>query len=222
MRFHVTKDASKKNQIFEATFACIHEEGAKAVTIRSIAKRAAISQGLLHYYFKSKQALLSEFTQALLDDGVANLQEAVEAASSPVEKLEAFFKSGRDFVEKHGDRMIVIQEVWSLGIADPGLKKILRKHVEDLISITASIFAQGEKEKSFRKLGDEARTLHIIYHAFVLGMGVFMQLDRGFVHPRAFQLICEDLKKMALKGSKKNRPRGHGRHERSFVDESSE
>jgi AcrR family transcriptional regulator len=213
MRFHVTKDDAKKNQIFEATFACIYEEGAKAVTIRSIAKKAAVSQGLLHYYFKSKQALLSEFIQTLLDNGVANLKKAVEAAPSPVEKLEAFFKSGRDFVEKHGDRMIVIQEVWSLSTADTGLKKILRKHVEELMAITASIFAQGEKEKCFRKMGDEARTLHTIYHAFVLGMGVFMQLDRGFVDPRAFQLICEDLKKMALKGSKKNRPTGHGRHE---------
>lgn len=203
MRFHVTKNDAKKNQLFEATFACIYEEGAKAVTIRSIAKRAAVSQGLLHYYFKSKQALLSEFIQTMLDNGVANLKQAVEAASSPAEKLEVFFKSGKDFVEKHGDRMIVIQEVWSLSTADPGLKKILRKHVQDLISITASIFAQGEKEKSFRKMGNEARSLHIIYHAFVLGMGLFGQLDRGLVDPKAFQVICENLKKIALKSGKK-------------------
>ena len=45
-------------KILEAAFAVLGRDGYENVSIKDIAEEAGVAQGLVHYYFKSKQQLV--------------------------------------------------------------------------------------------------------------------------------------------------------------------
>lgn len=198
MKFHLKKDETKKNQILEATFTCIYEHGARAVTMRSIAGTANVSQGLLHYYFKNKQNLFTEFFQILFDRVVRNLENSLKPADSATKKLEGFFKDGQDFVEKHTELMLVGLEIWAMSIRDTKLKRVFADYLKSMQGILKGILEQGEREKTFNLVGKDSDALFILYHAFIIGMGVFHHVNRSH-HARAFQIITESLNRIILR-----------------------
>ena len=147
MKFKVKKDDVKKSRIFEATFKCIYERGAAAVTLRSIAEKANVSQGLLHYYFKSKENLFAQFIEVSLGKWTDDLQQSIgQSYASAEEKLEIFFKMGRDFAKKHGELLVVLQEIWAMSIRHPKLRKVFVDAIQQERRILEDILKQGEKE----------------------------------------------------------------------------
>ncbi len=200
MKFTIIKHDTKKNQILEATFKCIYEKGARATTMRSIAKRANVSQALLHYHFKNKENLLSEFIQIVLDNLVDSLGKSLSPSDTPKKKLDIYFNYGRNYAEKKGDIVLVVQEIWAISIRDAKLKKVFSDHIKKMSSLLESILAKGEKEGVFNKVSKDCYTFHRTYFAFVVGMGILLQVDRSS-SSKAFDFIEKDLKKIILKTS---------------------
>jgi len=202
MKFNMIKHDIKKNQILEATFKCIDEKGARATTMRSIAKRAKVSQALLHYHFKTKENLLSEFIQIVLDNLVDNLEKSLDPSDTPKQKLDTYFNYGRNYAEKQGEIVLVVQEIWAISIRDPKLKKVFSRHIKKMSRVLEGILEQGEKEKIFNKVRKDYYTLHRSYFAFVVGMGILLQVDRSS-SSKAFDFIQKDLEKIIYKNPPK-------------------
>src|ERR1700733_252916 len=57
---------NKESEIIVAAFQCIGEVGIAATTTRVVARRAQLNQGLIHYYFRSKDALLLGAMKSLM------------------------------------------------------------------------------------------------------------------------------------------------------------
>ena len=77
MRIQIKKSEKnnvKRKEIINATFKCIYEKGAEEVSMRSIAREANINQSTLHYYFKNKENLLTEFVRALFDRFIYDIE----------------------------------------------------------------------------------------------------------------------------------------------------
>src|SRR5215472_15882219 len=53
-----THNADNRERLIAAGYAVLAEKGIEATTVKEIARRAGVSPGLFHYYFKSKDALL--------------------------------------------------------------------------------------------------------------------------------------------------------------------
>lgn len=206
MKFRIKKDDVKKNQILEATFKCVYEQGAAGATMRSIAERARVSQGLLHYYFKSKENLFSQFIEVSLGKWTDDLQESLgRSYTSAEEKLELFFNVGRDFVEKHGELLVVLQEIWAMSIRHHKLKKVFVDAIRKEREILEDILKQGENEKSFSKgVHKKANALQSNYGAMVLGIGILSQLDRS-TDFEAFDITVSNLKRIILKNPPKSK-----------------
>lgn len=49
---------SRRSELIDATLRVIASEGVKAATVRAIAEEAAVTQGLIRYYFRSKDELI--------------------------------------------------------------------------------------------------------------------------------------------------------------------
>ena len=71
-----------KERIILATVACIEKEGIKAVTVRSIAKEAAVNVAAINYYFGSKDRLLEETLARTLGELAEALQELDQAIAA--------------------------------------------------------------------------------------------------------------------------------------------
>lgn len=64
---HPDKKQQTKEKILDATLEFIQKEGFEAVTIRKIADLSATNISLVNYYFGSKENLLSETIEVILN-----------------------------------------------------------------------------------------------------------------------------------------------------------
>src|SRR2546427_10148414 len=55
---HSTKAADTRAKILHAAFTVLSRQGYENSSIKEIAEEAGVAQGLVHYYFKSKQQLV--------------------------------------------------------------------------------------------------------------------------------------------------------------------
>lgn len=79
----------RRKQLVEAAIATIHENGFAQATVARIARRAGVSNGIVHHYFASKDDLLFETMRSLLTDLRRDAVARLKRAASPHERLEA-------------------------------------------------------------------------------------------------------------------------------------
>src|SRR5262249_56351292 len=70
----------RRGEIVRATIRCLARDGYSGLTMKRIAREAKVSQGILHYCFADKRAILT----AALETVTADLDRRVAAAPAPV------------------------------------------------------------------------------------------------------------------------------------------
>src|SRR5207253_4936205 len=68
----------RRAEIVRATIRCLARDGYSGLTMKRVAREAGVSQGILHYYFTDKRAILV----AALETVTADLDRRVAAAQS--------------------------------------------------------------------------------------------------------------------------------------------
>ncbi|MCF2528724.1 TetR/AcrR family transcriptional regulator [Yinghuangia soli] len=74
--------ASAPEQILAAATELFHERSPAAVSLREIARRAEVNYGLIHHYFKSKEAVLGEVFRASAQQGGRLVADAPDSATA--------------------------------------------------------------------------------------------------------------------------------------------
>src|SRR5256712_7772419 len=69
----------RRTAIVRATIRCLARHGYTGLTMKKVAREAGVSQGILHYYFADKRAILL----AALETVTADLDRRVAAAPAP-------------------------------------------------------------------------------------------------------------------------------------------
>ena len=75
----------RREQIVRATIRCLARDGYAGLTMKKVARTAGVSQGILHYYFADKRAILV----AALEMVMADLDRRVAAAQARVPAIPA-------------------------------------------------------------------------------------------------------------------------------------
>lgn len=78
-RFSRKPPGDRRRSLVDATIACVAEDGVKATTVRAIAGRAGVTQGLIRHHFASKEALVA----AAYDHHMARMTGIVSDAAGP-------------------------------------------------------------------------------------------------------------------------------------------
>jgi AcrR family transcriptional regulator len=79
------KDANTEEKILTAAEEIFHEKGYDGARMQEIADKASINKGLLHYYFKTKDALFDAIFSIALKRMVSNIH-AILAMELPLEE----------------------------------------------------------------------------------------------------------------------------------------
>lgn len=82
------KDISTEQKILDAAEQVFHEKGYDGARMQEIADKATINKGLLHYYFKSKDALFEAIFNMALKRTVTNLNSILVMENSLEEKID--------------------------------------------------------------------------------------------------------------------------------------
>ncbi|MBI5844084.1 MAG: TetR/AcrR family transcriptional regulator [Deltaproteobacteria bacterium] len=80
----------RRNEIVQALYACLSEKGHEKVTTKEIALQAGLAPGVIHYYFKSKDEIVTCLMDHLAGKYQALFGEKMQELSNSSEFLKAF------------------------------------------------------------------------------------------------------------------------------------
>ena len=88
----------KAARIVESMRASVAARGIAGSTFDHVASEAGVSRGLLHYHFGTKEQLLVEVVRRECDVRLERLEQAIEAAGSAEDVLDALVRSFEDWL----------------------------------------------------------------------------------------------------------------------------
>jgi len=198
MKFDLTKYEIKKNIILNATYKCIFRQGITGISMRSIAKEAKINQPNLHYYFKSKENLLIEFTRAFFARCINDITKFLKPSDPPDKKLNAILEAGKEHVLKEKERYMVFAEIWSLAIKNPAMQKIFINHYMELYKVVDTIIEEGIQKGVFKNI--EKNVVSVFFITFIEGTGLLKHMRKNFPDLNTqFEIFTRTLKRMLFK-----------------------
>ena len=170
LRRFADRRGSKEIDILVAAFHCIAEIGIAATTTRAVAARANISQGAIHYYFDSKEALLLGVLRGLLSNSIANMRLIRDSDLSPREKLDHVLNLSTSFVRER-EEVIVRVALWAHCISKGGVwQETYSALFDDFRAVVIDIIEDGKAKGDF-KTDDSASAAEIIVSS-IFGIGM--------------------------------------------------
>jgi len=133
----------RKRQIFEAAMEVFDERGFERAKVEDVAARAGLARATIYYHFRSKRDLFVFLLRQGMEELGRAVSDAVSAASSPLEALEALIDSHVDFYTAHQSfARLVLTETWRTNPAKELSPAELLTH--DL-GVALEVFARAEK-----------------------------------------------------------------------------
>ncbi len=152
----------RKDQIIESAIDALASVGYTKTTLDQIAETADISRGVITYYFRSKDQLISEVMNRILTDQKQIIMGRVDEAASPRERLAEYIGASIDHMKSDRRHYEAQVELWSnLEYKKEFNQKIYRGCIE----IVSKILKEGIEAGVFRDVGrPECRGAHSGVH----------------------------------------------------------
>lgn len=199
------KDISTEQKILEAAEIIFHEKGFDGARMQEIANKATINKGLLHYYFKSKDALFEAIFDVAIRRMITNLN-AILAMDNPLEeKIELMVDAYLNMLSRNAALPLFV-----INGLNKNPDKFIAKHLGgNLKNMFASFKSCVDKEVRAGKIRPiDSRQLFMN----ILSMSIFPFLGRpmiqvvtGIDNKMFYQLMAErrtlikDFIKLALR-----------------------
>ncbi len=156
----------RRRQLIDATIESIAKHGLSETTMATVTKTANLSQGIVNFYFQSKELLLIETIGFLAEEHDAQWRMTFEnSGSSATEKLSALVES--DFHPSVCNRKKLT--VW---FAFYGEQKYRTAYRERCAEIDSDRLA--ETERMCRMIIDEGHYDHVDPHMFAQSLEAFI------------------------------------------------
>ncbi len=169
-------DDGKTSRILDAARSILAENGYAAATISQIAEKAGVSRGLLHYYFKNKQEMLTQVIRHNMEY-ILKTTETIFANAQDADQLaEDLSGSLRDVMEKDPNFFRLFLESWTLTRQGPGIAKWLAEmHARFRETICAGLELM-EKRQVIGPISNP-RGLAALLTGIVDGLGMHLAVD---------------------------------------------
>lgn len=181
----------RREQIVRATIRCLAREGYTRLTMKKVAREAGVSQGILHYYFADKRAMLAATLEAVTRD----LDRRVAAAQSRTgrdsrARLRALVRACLEVAVSRPEFWVVFVEFWGEMLHDRRLRNLNTAVYSRTRRLIGRLIAEGVRAGRFRPVDPRRAS------AVVLGLIDGLSLQLTF-DPEAFGVaeaarFCDD------------------------------
>lgn len=179
--------ATTREQIIQAAYRVLTEQGYDAATIKAIAREAGVAPGLLHYYFASKDELLIAVLKEISDRYTESGQQM--SASLPAEQLgEVSLNDALQRTLHHPETYRLRYELFALGLRNPALLPAVRSLLTNGRAGISHVVHTAVGERSF-----EAHTLASILLACFDGLALQHLAEPDFAIESAYRLLSRML-----------------------------
>jgi AcrR family transcriptional regulator len=126
-------------RILRVTMRCLAHSDCDRLSMREIAETAGVSKSLLHYHFKSKDALLLELVERFFEAMIARIARAASERSrtsvSGIEALEETLDAIWRELRGSGEMPAIILRLSARGTLEPAVRRQLTKVRKRIVSI---------------------------------------------------------------------------------------
>ncbi len=134
--------SDSRAKILEAAFGVLSREGYENVSIKDIAEEAGVAQGLVHYYFKSKQQLVLAVLFEVCKKMDVYTAEGTEGALEAFENFKALLRD-------RGDAHTLYIQLIGVGLHDKEIGAGIRENIRT---------ERGKVEELARQVLEERET----------------------------------------------------------------
>lgn len=147
----VENAARRRKQVIDAAVKSIADYGLSDTTLSTIANAAGLSQGTIIFYFKSKEALLTEAFRSQMEQYRAFWTEAVSSAGpDTIDKIIALTFAAIDPKVMTPQNLVLWNSFWNKTSSSPGLIELSRQYEAERLSVQLSLFDEVLKPTSDR------------------------------------------------------------------------
>lgn len=133
----------RREQLIEATIDTITRYGFRKTTLSQVAKRAKLSQGIVNFYFKTKDGLLLETLKFLAEEYEATWRRAVAATGpDPVAALNAIIETDLGPALCNRRKVPVWVAFWGESQSQPRFRKLCSQLADDYLAQTREIISR--------------------------------------------------------------------------------
>jgi len=175
----------RRKQITDALFNCLADSGHETVTIKDIAGRAGLHYGVIHYYFKSKDQIVSAMADSIISKYERLLLLQIQPARCAAEKISLALDFLVDeFIFKRRLNRVFYNLV-QMAFERPSVRDALRRQLRAYRGHITEAVNEGIASGEFRAAnGDDSAVLMV---ALIEGMALQWvidpkKLDRTQVH----------------------------------------
>ena len=172
----VPEEGSPRESILLPTVAAIAAGGESSVRITEVAREAGVTQGMVSYYFKDREGLISEAQLLKFREGVTQDTSGILASVKEVENAEEFHKFlqalTRDIIDQQRapNRMT---RIVALGASEshPDLRRHVHPAQEELIDGLEAVVTLAQ-QRGLIRTDLEPRAVAVFVTAYALGLVV--------------------------------------------------
>lgn len=189
----------RREQIVQATIRCLAREGYSGLTMKKVAREAGVSQGILHYYFPNKRAILVAALGRVMADLDRRVVREARGARDPRQRLRALIGACLSVAIEAREFWVVFVEFWGEMMHDRALLRINAELYARVRRLIGGIVAQGTRAGLFRRVNPEQAGAVIL--ALVDGLSLQLTFDpKAFTVAQAVRLGEEAVLRYLAKG----------------------
>ncbi|MEX2224329.1 MAG: TetR/AcrR family transcriptional regulator [Candidatus Rokuibacteriota bacterium] len=174
----------RREQIVRATIRCLARDGYAALTMKRVAAEAGVSQGILHYYFRDKAAMLAAAALRVTADLDRRVATEARGARDARGRLRAVIRACLRTAADDRDFWTVFIEFWGEAFHDRRLATVNRRAYARARRLIGASLTAGIALGQFRPVDvEEAAAVTL---ALLDGLALQLTFDRGLMTlPRA-------------------------------------
>jgi AcrR family transcriptional regulator len=121
----------RRLQILKALDTCLQEKSFEKTSIKDIARVAGVNHGVLHYYFSSKEDILLNYIDYVIDDYRAQVKELLYSKNvvrlGKRELMEEIFGFINDRITLNKGLSRIFVEIWEIALYHDAVRAKLRE-----------------------------------------------------------------------------------------------
>lgn len=148
-----------QEQILDAVGSVILREGIGGASMRTVAREADVSVGLLSYHFDDKQTLILAVFQRATDRLFDACAGAAEGRDDPAEKFRAFLRGA--FIDEflNGSYLALRIALWALALTEEGVAEVDAEFYERYSSRFRELLSAARPELPETVVADRVQDL---------------------------------------------------------------
>lgn len=115
------EEGGRRAQIVRAAAAVLGRQGYSGTSLKEIAREAGVAQGLLHYYFESKEELLLAVVTSLDLELRLTWKTAVAGVDDPLERIVAAVDAAGAQCSRRPEFWRLLFDLYMLGMGNPAI-----------------------------------------------------------------------------------------------------